>query len=166
MQPVSGKKVEDPKKTKAKMGSLEKIREQVSIKNQNNGNDIKPLTAALLATAWNSFIETLAVKKNHSAVTNFKMATLEVIDENSFDIITQSNMHQKFIEAERSGLIHFMQQYFNNRLLKYQLILVENETTIEPGDKPLNTKQQYQLLAEEYPLIKELKDRLKLELDY
>ena len=148
------------------MGSLEKIREQVSLKNQHNGNNTKALTADSLQTAWNAFIEKLAFKKNHSAVTNFKMATLEVVDENSFDIITQSNMHQKFIEAERSDLIDFMQQFFNNRLLKYQLIVVENETALETGEKPLNTKQQYQLLAEEYPLIKELKDRLKLELDY
>ncbi len=164
--PVEGKKIDEPQKPKATMRSLEKIREQVSLKNQHNGNNSKQLTADSLQTAWNDFIEKLAVKKNHSAITNFKMATLEVIDENSFDIITQSNMHQKFIEAERSDLIDFMQQFFNNRLLKYQLIVVENETALETGEKPLNTKQQYQLLAEEYPLIKELKDRLKLELDY
>jgi len=162
----TGKQISEPQKPRAKMGSLEKLREQISIKNQSGSNNAKPLTADALETAWNSFIEKLVEKKNHSAVTNFKMATLQVLDENSFDIITQSNMHLKFIEAERSDLIHFMQQFFNNRLLKYQLIIVENETTVETGEKPLNTKQQFQLLAEEYPLIKELKDRLKLELDY
>ncbi|MEP7164684.1 MAG: DNA polymerase III subunit gamma/tau [Ferruginibacter sp.] len=164
--PVRGQKIDEPQKPKAKMGSLEKIREQVTLKNQHNGNNTRPLTADSLQKAWDDFIEKLSAKKNHSAVTNFKMATLEVLDENSFDIVTQSNMHQKFIEAERSGLIHFMQQFFNNRLLKYQLTVIENVTEADPGDKPLNTKQQYQLLSEEYPLIKELKDRLKLELDY
>jgi DNA polymerase-3 subunit gamma/tau len=164
-QAASIEKAAEPAKPKARMGSLEKLREQISIKNQG-GNNVKPLTADELQVAWNSFIEKLALKKNHSAVTNFKMATLEVTDENSFDIITHSNMHLKFIEAERSDLIHFMQQFFNNRLLKYQLVLVETEATVETGDKPLNTKQQFQLLAEEYPLIKELKDRLRLELDY
>jgi DNA polymerase-3 subunit gamma/tau len=131
-----------------------------------NGNNKKPLTTESLQEAWNAFIEKLSFKKNHSAVTNFKMASLEVLDENSFDVITQSNMHLKFIEAERSDLIHFMQQYFNNRLLKYQLILIENDAVADTGEKPLNTKQQYQLLADEFPLIKELKDRLKLDLDY
>ena len=165
--PIREQKIVEPQqKPKARMGSLEKIREQVSVKNQNNGNNTKPLTADFLQIAWDAFIEKLAVKKNHSAVTNFKMATLQVVDENSFDVVTQSNMHQKFIEAERSDLIHFMQLHFNNRLLKYQLIVVENEVPADTGEKPLNSKQQYQLLAEEYPLIKELKDRLKLELDY
>ena len=157
--------IEEPKKTAGRLGSLQKIREQV-LQSTNNGNNSKPLTEESLQKAWNDFIETLAGKKNHSAVTNFKMAELKVVDENSFDIITQSNMHQKFIEAERSGLIHFMQQCFNNRSLKYQLLLEEKEASAESGEKPLNTKQQYQLLAEEYPLIKELKDRLKLELDF
>ena len=94
------------------------------------------------------------------------MADLHVVDNNSFDIITSSNMHQKFIEAERSDLIHFMQDYFNNRFLTYQLILVEKETPAETTGKPLTTKQQYQILSEEYPLIKELRDRLKLDLDF
>ena len=158
-------KAEEPSKPRTKMGSLEKLKEQIISKNQA-GNNTKPLTTESLLAAWNGFIENLALKKNHSAVSNFKMAELKVLDENSFDIVTQSNMHQKFIEAERSDLIHFMQQFFNNRLLKYQLILVEKETVADTGEKPLNTKQQYQLLAEEYPLIKELKERLKLELDF
>ncbi len=171
-EPVFEKQVSVPvttsaetNKPKARLGSLQKIREQV-IQNKNNGNSSKPLTEEMLQTAWNSFIETLTQKKNHSAVTNFRMAVLKVVDENSFDIITHSNMHLKFIEAERSDLIHFMQVYFNNRLLKYQLVLEEKEAPAETGEKPLNTKQQYQKLAEEFPLIKELKDRLKLDLDF
>ncbi len=171
-EPVFEKQVSVPvttsaetNKPKARLGSLQKIREQV-IQNKNNGNSSKPLTEEMLQTAWNSFIETLTQKKNHSAVTNFRMAVLKVVDENSFDIITHSNMHLKFIEAERSDLIHFMQVYFNNRILKYQLVLEEKEAPAETGEKPLNTKQQYQKLADEFPLIKELKDRLKLDLDF
>ena len=156
---------DQPEKPSGRLGSLQKIREQV-LQNKNNGNNSKPLTEESLLNAWNDFIETLAAKKNHSAVTNFKMAELHVVDENSFDIITQSNMHQKFIEAERPNLIHFMQQFFNNRLLKYQLLLHEKEIPTENSEKPLNTKQQYQLLIEEYPLIKELRERLKLDLDF
>lgn len=123
------------------------------------------LTKESLQTAWDHFIEKLALKKNHSAVTNFKMATLEILDENSFDIFTGSNIHQKFIESERSELIHFLQQHFNNRFLKYQVRIIESTNVAEKEEKPLNKKQQYQQLIDQYPNIKELKDRLKLELD-
>ncbi len=33
-------------------------------------------------------------------------------------------------------------------------------------DMPLNAREQFQKLADQYPLVKELKDRLKLDLDY
>ncbi|MFN8249324.1 MAG: DNA polymerase III subunit gamma/tau [Ferruginibacter sp.] len=151
--------------TSGRMGSLQKIREQL-IQQSNAGNNSKPLIMETLQVAWDAFVEKLSERKNHSAVTNFKMAELRVTDANSFDIITHSNMHQKFIEAERSDLIHFMQQYFNNRFLKYQLIIDEKETQTEPAEPTLNTKQQFQILASQYPLIKELKDRLKLDLDF
>lgn len=156
---------EEPQKPKARMGSLDRIRNQVISKNQNGSNS-KPLTEPDLKEAWSAFIEMLSTKKNHSAVTNFKMATLQVVDENCFDIITQSNMQQKFIEAERADLIHHIQQFFNNRLLKFQYVINEPDTPVDTGEKPLNTKQQFQVLAEEYPMLKELKDRLRLELDY
>ena len=88
------------------------------------------------------------------------------MNENSFDIITGGNIQQKFIESERSGLTSYLQHYFNNRTLTYQVKIVASAIAETNEEKPLNNKQQFQLLTEQYPLIKELKDRLKLELDY
>jgi DNA polymerase III subunit gamma/tau len=33
-------------------------------------------------------------------------------------------------------------------------------------DLPLSSKEQYQKIIEQYPLVKELRERLRLELDY
>lgn len=151
-------------KPAGKLASLSKIRQQVASKN-NTEDKAVPLTEENLQKAWAIFVEKLAEKKNHSAVTNFKLAELKVTDEHSFEIITGSNIQQKFIESERSDLITHVQQYFRNRFLKYQLKLEEQHTEQEPDDKPLSAKVQYQLLAEQYPMIRELRDRLKLDLD-
>ena len=35
-----------------------------------------------------------------------------------------------------------------------------------PAEEHLSIKQQYLKMIEQYPLVKELKDKLKLELDY
>jgi DNA polymerase-3 subunit gamma/tau len=44
---------------------------------------------------------------------------------------------------------------------------VEEKVSVEePGEKPLNKREQFQQIVEQYPLVKELKDRLRLELDY
>jgi DNA polymerase-3 subunit gamma/tau len=119
-----------------------------------------------LYVSWGAFVEKLVAKKNHSAATNFKEAKLNVIDNNSIEIITESNIQQKFIEQERAGLVDHLQDHFCNKLLTYTVTIVEKDKPEEPGEKPLNTREQYLKIIEEYPLVKELKDRLRLELDY
>ena len=151
---------------KRSLGSLDAIRKKVSAQNKANGNDVKELTTEELKFCWDKFIEKLNEKKNHSAVTNFKGAILRIIDNNSIEIITESNIQQKFIEQERAELVHFLQDHFCNRQLTYSVIITEKEDAAQSGERPLNTREQYQKLIEEYPLVKELKDRLRLELDY
>ena len=148
------------------LASLDKIRKKVTDQNKANDTEVKILTEEELYVSWGAFIEKLILKKNHSAVTNFKMAVLKVIDNNSIEIITDSNIQQKFIEQERAALVDHLQQHFCNRQLAYTVIMVEKENGAQPTERPLNTKEQYLKIIEEYPLVKELKDRLGLELDY
>lgn len=153
-------------KPAASLASLQKIRQKVSDQQKNGNNEVKPLTEEELYVAWGAFIEKLAGKKNHSAVTNFKMAVLKVIDNNTIEIVTGNNIQQKFIEQERAALVDHLQNHFKNRQLIYSVIIVETEVQETSGEKPLNTREQYLRIIEEYPLVKELKDRLRLELDY
>ncbi len=152
--------------SKRTISSLEKIRKDVSNKNKANGNEVKDLTEEELRSAWGKFIERLNANKNHSAVTNFKMAALKIRDNNSIEIITENNIQQKFIEQERAALVDYLQDYFCNRQLTYNVIIIENEDTRKKTEKTLSTREQYLKIIEEYPLVKELKDRLRLELDY
>jgi DNA polymerase III subunit gamma/tau len=152
--------------SKKPLGSLDAIRKKVTAQNKANGNGAKELTDEELRLCWGKFIEKLGDKKNHSAVTNFKMASLKIIDNNSIEIITENNIQQKFIEQERAELVDDLQQYFCNRQLTYNVIIVEKEGTGEVAEKPLSSREQYLKIIEEYPLVKELKDRLRLELDY
>ena len=154
---------EAPKKS---LGSLDAIRKKVTAQNKAAGTGVKELTGEELKLCWNLFIEKLNGKKNHSAVTNFKMAELKIVDNNSIEIITENNIQQKFIEQERAELVDDLQQYFCNRQLTYNVIIIEKEGTGEPAEKPLSSREQYLKIIEEYPLVKELKDRLRLELDY
>ena len=148
------------------LASLEKIRQKVTEQNKINDTNVKDLTEDELYISWGAFIEKLVIKKNHSAVANFKMATLKVADNNSIEIITENNIQQKFIEQERAALADHLQQHFSNRQLTYNVTKVENKNNDQPAEKTLNTKEQYLKIIEEYPLVAALKDRLKLELDY
>lgn len=148
-----------------KIGALEKIRKEVASRHQSNTNVTKELNEEELYIAWGLYIEKLQKKNNPSAVTNFKSAVLKITDPNCIEIITESKIHQSFIENERAALIEHLQNHFNNRTLSYKVIVVDNGDK-KPAEEHLSTKQQYLKMIEQYPLIKELKDKLKLELDY
>ena len=157
----------NPTKTapKTTLGSLNRIRQQITQQNKNGSNESIKITEEELYVCWGQFIEKLRVKSNFSAVTNFKAAVLKVIDNNTIEIITQGEIHKAFIEVERADLVTHLQNHFNNRVLTYQVMVIEKENTTVATDVPLTRKQQYLKIIEEYPLIKELKERLKLELD-
>jgi DNA polymerase-3 subunit gamma/tau len=150
---------------KTTLGSLNKIRQQIAQQNKNGNNEAMLVTEDELYVCWGQFIEKLRLNSNFSAVTNFKAAELKVIDNNTIEIITQGEIHKAFIEVERAQLVTHLQQHFNNRVLTYQVLVIEKEDTAVATQIPLTRKQQYLKIIEEYPLIKELKERLKLELD-
>ncbi|HVX00409.1 MAG TPA: DNA polymerase III subunit gamma/tau [Candidatus Babeliaceae bacterium] len=146
--------------------SLEKIREQVARENKLNLNAAKPLNEEELYVAWGQYIESLKKNNNHSGVSNFKAAKLTVMDDNCIEIMTYNPIQQRFIEAERAELIEHLQTYFNNRFLTYKVLVTEKEPEAAEKEVHLTTKEKYLKIIEEYPLVKELKDRLGLELDY
>ena len=151
--------------TKTSLGSLLSIRNKITNKNKEGDTEAKPLTDEELNSCWNLFIEKLRTNNNYSAITNFKAAELKVIDSNTIEIVTQGEIHKAFIEVERADLVTHIQDYFNNRMLVYQVAVIEKEEPVGNGEIILNRKQQYLKIIEEYPLVKELKERLKLELE-
>jgi DNA polymerase-3 subunit gamma/tau len=148
-----------------KLSSLEKIRKQIAEKNMANA-PVLELNEEELYISWGLYIEKLREKNNHSGIANFKSAVLKIVDPNNIEIVTDSNIQQKFIENERAALIVHLQTHFNNRYLTYKVVVIKNKNSKSEVERPLSTKEQYLKMIEEYPLIKELKDRLKLELDY
>lgn len=152
--------------TQPALGALSKIRQQIAQRNNHVNEVAKELTIENLRQAWEKYIEKLEEQKNHSAVTNFKLAGLQVTATNSFDIIVENNLQFKFIEQERGSLIEYLQATYNNRTLTYNIVLQESAGNDAPVERPLNSREQYLKMIEEYPMVKELRDRLKMELDY
>ena len=156
---------EKPQETPRTNMTLANLRKKIA-NQQRLVEEQTMLNEELLHQAWGQYVEVLHAQKNPSAATNFKLAALRVVDSDTFDIITESVIQQKFIEVERGGLIEHMQRFFNNRQLKYNLILEEKKEDEGPREKPMSSREQYLKLIEMYPLIKELRDRLELDLDY
>lgn len=149
----------------SKIGALDKIRKEVASRHNATANSVKELSEEEIYITWGHYIEKLQKKNNPSAVSNFKSAILKIADPNCIEIITESKIHQSFIENERAELIEHLQTHFNNRKLSYKVTVAENVNK-KPAEKHLSSKEQYLKMIEQYPLVKDLKDKLKLELDY
>lgn len=151
---------------KPKLGSLEALRQKIKEENCSDEEIVDhPLEMSKLKSSWSKYIEVIKENKN-PAWTSFELAQLNIKDKNSFEAIVNNNIHQKFLEFERNKVSEFLQKELCNRQLLFTIMLVEGEQRAIVTDLPLSSREQYQKIVEQYPLVKELKDRLRLELDY
>ena len=152
-------------KNGTKISSLEALRKKAEAAANSAVAADHPLELTTLTKAWQQFIQQLKEEKNPAAQ-SFEMALLAITDANSFTATVHNNINQKFIELERNKACEFLQKELKNKLLQLTIVLEDTETTILPNDLPLSAKEQYQKIVEQYPLVKELRELLRLELDY
>jgi DNA polymerase-3 subunit gamma/tau len=147
-----------------KLGTLESIRQKFANKTAGTTNPAIPLTLEKLQQDWADFSQKLKDNKN-PAGQSFDMARLAITSANSFEIITNNNLEQKFIEGERRELSEFIQTKFNNRTILFTIVVTDNPVAFVPTERPLSTKEQYVKIIEQYPLVNELRAKLKLGFD-
>ena len=150
----------------AKLSALSKIRNQFKSNGANeNGNINQPLQIDELKKAWAEYVQQLREAKS-PALQSFDLAMLRVKDENSFEAVTANSIERQFIEQDRNRLFAFLQDKLKNRLLQFSVIIEEKAENRPKIEVTLTSKEQYQKMVEQWPMVKELRDRLKLDLDY
>lgn len=147
------------------VSTLKGIREKIQEQHIKNSRSPIPLQQDTLTTAWQQYILTLEEKKQHSLVSSFNLAKLSIENNDTFIITLPNRLHQKFIESERELVLEHLQKVFYNRALTYRFIVLEEKAEKENTAVELSHKQQFQRLSEQFPNIKILKEKLKLELD-
>jgi DNA polymerase-3 subunit gamma/tau len=148
-----------------KLTSLEAIRQKIGNGNGDQKAVDKPLTEERLRAAWDKFIVCLKEAKN-PAWQSFEVAQLQIRDANVFEAVVSNNINQKFLELERNKTSDFLKQELENSQLQFLIVLVEGVQEEIVIEMPLSSKEQYQKIIEQYPLVKELRERLRMELDF
>jgi DNA polymerase III subunit gamma/tau len=150
---------------KTKLGTLDTIRKKVVADNQASFIQERPLDMERLTASWKEYIQVLKDAKN-PGWQSFDMAQLQIVDPTTFEAVVSNNINQKFLELERNKACEFLQKQLQIKLLQFRIVLTDSPKDEVELDLPLTAKQQYLKIIENYPLVKELKDRLRLELDY
>lgn len=149
-----------------KISSLAKIRAQVAEQNNLNTEKARTLTDDELQIAWREFILKLKSAQKHSVVSTLEMMECKMRNPELFEITCFGNVQLGFLKQEKTSLLEHVQHFFHNPSINIHVELVEKEEEENPAGKPLSTKEQFMRMVEKYPLVKELKDRLGMELDY
>lgn len=141
----------------------EKVGDQYAIEEVK---EAEVLNLEKLTRCWNEYTQKLEQQQKHSSVGTFKIAQLQIEDDIHFSVTVPALTAQKFVEQERMMLIDYLHTAFNNRAITFHILVEATEREDVPIHLKLNSKQRFERIAEQYPLVKELRDRLKLEIDY
>jgi DNA polymerase-3 subunit gamma/tau len=148
------------------LGTLSRIRRQFADQTQNKDSETgQALDIESLHRAWHQYADSLRENRNPAAP-SLEMATLRIVDTGSFEVVVTNNLQQRFIEQEKRGLSDHLQQVLANRAISFVVLVEEGVSAETPAERPLNKREQFMQIVDQYPLVKELKDRLRLELDY
>jgi DNA polymerase-3 subunit gamma/tau len=146
--------------------SLSKIRQQIADRARDTGSAAsRALEIEPLIRAWQQYADSLRENRN-PAVQSLELAKLRIIDAQTFEVSANNNLEQRFIEQEKRGISDHLQQTFANKGINFTVTVEEKAQPEEPGERLLNKREQFMQIVEQYPLVRELKDRLRLELDY
>lgn len=136
---------------------------------QYNIEEVKepiPLAMETLKKCWDDYTLYLLDALKHSSAGTFKLAILEILDPLHFTVTVSALTAQKFVEQERMNLLEKIWETFNNRAIQFSILVDAGEKEDVPLHLRLNSKQKFERIAEQYPLVQEFKTRLNLEILY
>ena len=128
-------------------------------------DEAEPLEMEKLRECWFGFALKLEEQQKHSAANTFKMAKLTIESETRVLISVNALVQQKFIEQEKTLLCDCIQKTFHNHAIQLQIVV---EDDVQEEISPfliMNSRERFNYIASQYPLVKELKDRLRLDID-
>jgi DNA polymerase-3 subunit gamma/tau len=122
-----------------------------------------PLAMDILKKCWDEYAVVLEANAKHASAGTFKVAQLNIIDETHFTITVGALTAQKFVEQERMNVLEKIWDAFQNRAIQFDILVEASEQEDVPLHMRLNSKQKYDRIAAQYPLVRELKNRCNLE---
>ncbi|MFY0252438.1 DNA polymerase III subunit gamma/tau [Chitinophaga sp. 30R24] len=150
-----------------KLTGLAAMKEAMASKQQGSTPlQATPLTMGAIHVYWEEFIHQYRQANKMTVVSNLQLAQLKLLGATEVGIVSRNIVQFRFMEEEKLVIAEFLKQKFNNPAIVLTLQLDESQQAQDIGPAPLSSREQFQQMSEKYPLVKELKDRLNMELDF
>lgn len=156
-----------PATASSKLTGLAAMKEAMAARQQGNTQvQSTPLTMGAIHVYWEEFIDQYRQANKMTVVSNLALAQLKLLGTAEVGIVSRNIVQFRFMEEEKLVIAEFLKKKFNNPAIVLTLQLDESQQVQDIGPAPLSSREQFQQMAEKYPIVKELKDRLNMELDF
>ena len=153
--------------TASKLTGLAAMKEALAAKQQHTvAKEVIPITQGALAVYWEEFIDIFRQANKMTVVSNLQLAIVKLQAPEEIGIVSRNIVQFRFMEEEKLAISDFFKRKFNNPAIILTLQLDETQQTQDIGPAPLSSREQFQMMIDKYPLVKELKDKLNMELDF
>lgn len=139
---------------KAKVGKSYDVKEVVNP---------EALTLERLQAAWLAFADQLLAQSKHSASNTFRSAMLTVETDDCFLIEVQAVTQKRIVEHEKMMLLDFLQKQFKNRQLTFRISVPAQAKDVK---RPPTSRERFELMIKKNQSLLDLKEKLKLNIDY
>ncbi|HEY1163875.1 MAG TPA: DNA polymerase III subunit gamma/tau, partial [Chitinophaga sp.] len=153
--------------TGSKLTGLAAMKEALAARQQTTVvQQAIPITAGALAVYWEEFIDIFRQANKMTVVSNLQLAVVNLLAPEEIGIVSRNIVQFRFMEEEKLAISEFFKRKFNNSAIILTLQLDETQQTQDIGPAPKSSREQFQEMIDKYPLVKELKDKLNMELDF
>src|SRR5690606_34040422 len=151
----------------SKLTGLAAMKEALAARQQQTATrEIIAITQGALAVYWEEFIDTFRQANKMTVVSNLQLDNVTLLAPEVIGIVSRNIVQFPLMEEEKLAIPDFFKRKFNNPSIILTLQLDESQQSQDIGPAPLSSREQFQLMVEQYPLVKELKDKLNMELDF
>lgn len=154
---VSGERISDLKSFKTKFAAH---------RSAQTTPECIPLSETLLQEKWQVFITQKRAAQQLQVATNMELAVIGLSGDHEVTISSNNELQKHLIEEEKMEIAEFLKMEFRDPAIVLTITVNEQQSAADNTPPTLSARDQYLRLIEKYPLIKELKDKLNLELDY
>ncbi|HUX84356.1 MAG TPA: DNA polymerase III subunit gamma/tau [Chitinophagaceae bacterium] len=124
-----------------------------------------PLSQDILEEKWIQFTTDFRAAHPASVSAFLESARLSVSGEDRIEISCTHIVQFRFIEEEKLSISEFLKKQFHRPGLVLSLVVHEDPSLKETAPEPLSPREQYLRMAEKYPLVRELRDQLNLDIE-
>ncbi len=153
---------------KTKKLDLRSFRSKVEREKEKTGRHneapVRPLEDAPLQEIWKQHIVKLKKRDKNQAAGIMNLATIRIVSDEEVEIVCRNPVQKSFIDDQKFELADELKAFFRNNVLQVTVKIDDSLRRRSDEKEVLTQRQKLEKMMEKYPLVRELKEGLNLDL--